>query len=112
MGAEKHDVFAPMLHQRRVMDRFHRIRNLVLRENRIPAVSSDNVWRHALLFASSSKIVEYTRSYAFTIVSTEKHCSTLRRHRTRSISPTRFSACPASFTPLTRNPVLPPRITS
>ena len=43
MGAEQHDVFARMLHHRRVVDGFDRIRNLGFGEDRIQAVSPDDV---------------------------------------------------------------------
>src|SRR5437016_14406943 len=58
MGAEKHDVFALMLHDRRVVNGFHWVGDLGLGEDGVVAVSSDNVRLHGRLFASRSKIVE------------------------------------------------------
>src|SRR6516225_8820479 len=74
MGAEKHGVLILMLNYRRIVNGFHWIRDLGFGKDRILAVSSDNVRRHDRFFASSSKTVEYTCSYASTIVSIEKHC--------------------------------------
>src|ERR1022692_5149882 len=58
MGAEKHDVFVPVLHDRRVVNSFRWVGDLGLGENGVVAVSSDNVRLHGRIFASRSKIVE------------------------------------------------------
>ena len=57
MGSEQHDVLVPMLHHRRVVDRFHRVGDIGLGEDGVVSVSSDNVRLHDRLFASRSKIV-------------------------------------------------------
>jgi hypothetical protein len=43
MGAEKHDVFVLMLHDRRVVNGFHWIGDFGLGEDGVVAVPSDNV---------------------------------------------------------------------
>src|SRR6185437_10966258 len=58
MGAEKHDVFVPVLHDRGVVNSLHRIGYLGLGEDGIVAVPPDNVGLHVRLLASRSKIIE------------------------------------------------------
>src|SRR5437762_7499644 len=58
MGAEKHDVFVLMLHDRGVVNGFHWVGDRGLGEYGVVEVSSDNVRLHGRLFASRSKIVE------------------------------------------------------
>jgi hypothetical protein len=58
MGAEKHDVLVPVLHDRRVVNGFHGIRDLGLGEDGVVLVPPDNVRLHDRLLASRSKIVE------------------------------------------------------
>ena len=43
MGAEKHDVFVPVLHDRRVVNSLHGIGDLGLGEDGVVAVPPDNV---------------------------------------------------------------------
>src|SRR6266436_2301096 len=112
MGAEKHDVCVLMLHHRRVVHGFHWVGDLRLGQDGVVAISSDNVRLHDGLFASRSKIVAYTRSYASTMVVIEKHCWTRWRQALRSISARHSRARTASLTLLTRNPVCPSLITS
>src|SRR3989449_4272277 len=112
MGAEQHDVCVLMLHHRRVVNGFHWVGDLRLGKDGVVAISSDNVRPHDCLFASRSKIVEYTRSYASTMVVIEKHCWTRWRQALRSMSARRARARAASLTLLTRNPVCPSLITS
>src|ERR1019366_4791400 len=112
MGAEKHDVFVSVLHDRRVVNGFHWIGDLGLGKNWVVAVPPDNVRLHDRLFASRSKIVEYTRSYPSTMVSIEKCCRTRLRQAGRSISEIRPTARTASLTLSTRKPVCPSLITS
>ena len=57
VGSEQHDVFVPMLHHRRIVDRLHRIRDIGFGEDGIVSVSPDNVRFHDRLVASRSKIV-------------------------------------------------------
>src|SRR5271157_2829140 len=58
MGAKKHDVFALVLHHRRVVNGFHWVGDLGLGKDRVVAISSDNVLFHDCLCSSISKIVE------------------------------------------------------
>ena len=44
MRTKKHDVFVPVLHDRRVVNRFHGIRDLGLGEDGVVAIPSDDVW--------------------------------------------------------------------
>src|SRR5438876_9670419 len=71
MGAEKHDVFVLMLHDRRVVNGFHWVGDLGLGEDGVVAVSSDNARLHGRLFAARSRIVEYTRPYPSAMVRLE-----------------------------------------
>src|ERR1039457_5127339 len=104
MRSKKHDVFAVMLHDRRVVNRLHRVRDIVLRENRVARVSSDDIPLHAIFLASISRTIEYTRSYCSTIVSMEKHSFTRCLHALRSISGTRSISREASPTLPARKP--------
>src|SRR5262249_28391193 len=112
MGAEKHDVCILMLHHRRVVNCFNRVGNIGFREYGIVAVPSDDIAAHYGLFASRSKSVQYPRPHAPTIVSMKKYRWTRWRHALRLISESRDSACTASGTLLTRNPVRPSSSTS
>src|SRR5207245_1772439 len=90
--SEKHNVFARMLHHRRIMNRLHGIGDLVLGQYRIMRVSPDDIPLHAIFLASVrifsasvSRTVAYTRSYCRTIVSMEKQSLTRCLHALRSI---------------------------
>src|SRR5689334_23864226 len=58
MRTEKHDVLALMLYYRRVVDRFHWVRDFCLGEDGIVAISPDHIRLHDCFFSSKSKIVE------------------------------------------------------
>src|SRR4051794_28640167 len=104
MRSKKHDVFAVMLHNRRVVNGLHRIGNLLFGKDRIVRVPPDDVCLHAVLLASVSRMVAYTRSYCCTIDSTEKNCFTRCLHALRTIRGTRSRQRAASSTPVTRKP--------
>ena len=55
MGTEQHDVLVLMLHHRRVVDRFYRVRDRGFGEDGVVSVASDNVQLHDDLAASRSK---------------------------------------------------------
>src|SRR6185437_10784250 len=112
MGAEEHNVLILMFHHRGVVNGFYWIRYLGFGKDGVPTVSSDNVRCHNRSSAWRAKTLAYTRSYASTIVSTEKHCRTRLRHSLRSISDRRSKARTASLTLSTKNPVRPSLMTS
>src|SRR5438094_5574499 len=69
MGAEKHDVFVLMLHDRGVVNGFHVVGNRGLGEDGVADVSSDNIRLHGRLFASMPRRGEYTSSFRSTVLS-------------------------------------------
>src|SRR5207237_8990535 len=59
MGAEKHDVFVLMLHDRRVVNGFHWVGDLGLGEDGVVEVSSDNVRLHGRSEEHTSELMSH-----------------------------------------------------